>query len=194
MWRYSNKHFIYCTRKKGAAGRIFEFLLPETLKNCILNEKLNPFFFILSEFSFTDTDNSQDSREREGTIFYSTLPLPSAHEQSDIYLELSMSDDYHIFNHTTCIYQTATDEINHLIELLFDWLMWCWLLLVCLLIWHEKPVESNSKTIVLVLQENRLTIRAFSENQGTYFQFSRRGRKDIPKSSLLLRACSNEQV
>ena len=31
------------------------------------------FFFFLSGFSFTDTDNSQDSRGREGTIlFHST--------------------------------------------------------------------------------------------------------------------------
>ena len=41
------------------------------------------FFFFLSGFSFTDTDNSQDSRGREGR--------PS-----------------HIFNRTGCIYQTAT--------------------------------------------------------------------------------------
>ena len=37
------------------------------------------FSFFLSGFSFTDTDNSQDSRGRERTIFYSTLPLPPAH-------------------------------------------------------------------------------------------------------------------
>ena len=43
------------------------------------------FFFFLSGFSFTDTDNSQDSRGREGTIFYSTLLLPPAHEHSDIF-------------------------------------------------------------------------------------------------------------
>ena len=42
-------------------------------------EKKKKFFF-LSRFFFTDTDDSQDSRGREGTIFYSTLPLPSAHE------------------------------------------------------------------------------------------------------------------
>ena len=65
-------------------------------------------FFSLSGFSFTDTDNSQDSRRREGTIFYSTLPLPPAHEHSDIYLQLCMWDDYHIFNRTACIYQAAT--------------------------------------------------------------------------------------
>ena len=86
---HSDKHFIYCTGKKDPAGENFGFLLPEKLKNCILNEKLNPFFF-LSGFFFTDTDNSQDSRGREGTIFYSTLPLPPAHEHSDIYLQLCM--------------------------------------------------------------------------------------------------------
>ena len=36
--------------------------------------------FFLSGFSFTNTDDSQDSRGREGSIFYSTLPLPPAHE------------------------------------------------------------------------------------------------------------------
>ena len=45
-------------------------------------------FFFLSGFSFTDTDDSQDSRGKEVTIFYSTLPLPLVHEHSDIYLQL----------------------------------------------------------------------------------------------------------
>ena len=38
------------------------------------------FIFFLSGFSFKDTDDSQDSRGREGTNFYSTLPLPLAYE------------------------------------------------------------------------------------------------------------------
>ena len=134
FWWHCDKHFIYCTRKKGPAGRNSGFLLPEKLKNCILNEKLNPFFF-LSGFFFTDTDNSQDSRGREGTIFYSTLPLPPAHEHSDIYLQLCMWDDYHIFLIARLVFtRLLLDEIYQLIELLFDWLMWCWFLFVCLLI------------------------------------------------------------
>ena len=44
----------------------------------------------LSGSSFTDTDNLQDTRGREGTISYSTLPLPSAHKHPDIYLQLCM--------------------------------------------------------------------------------------------------------
>ena len=44
-------------------------------------ESISEFFcFFLSGFSFTDTVDSQDSRRREGTIFYSALPLPPAHE------------------------------------------------------------------------------------------------------------------
>ena len=44
--------------------------------------------FFLSGFTFTDTDDSQDSRGREGAFFYSTLPLPPPHEHSDIYLHV----------------------------------------------------------------------------------------------------------
>ena len=53
------------------------------------------FFFFLSGFSFTGTDNSQDSRGRERTFFYSTLLLPPAHEYSDICVQLCTWDDYH---------------------------------------------------------------------------------------------------
>ena len=37
------------------------------------------FFFSVRVF-LTDTDDSQDSREREGTIFYSTLSLSPTHK------------------------------------------------------------------------------------------------------------------
>ena len=48
------------------------------------------FVFFLSKFSFIDTDDSQDNREREWLIFYSTLPLPPTHKHLDIYLQLCM--------------------------------------------------------------------------------------------------------
>ena len=113
-------------------------------------------FSFPSGFSFTDTDNSQDSRAKEGTIFYSTLPLPPSHKHSDIYLQLCTWDDYHIFLIAALVFtRLLLDEIYHLIELLFDWLMmWYWFLFTCLLnwyylgfvtaIWLEKPVDSNS--------------------------------------------------
>ena len=66
-------------------------------------------FFFLSVFSFTDTDDSQGSRGREGSIFYSTLPLPPAHEHIGIYFAtLSVRWLSHISNCTACFYQTAT--------------------------------------------------------------------------------------
>ena len=111
--------------------------------------------FFLSGFSFTDTGNSQDSRGREGTIFYSSLPLPPAHKYSDIYLQLCTWDDYNIFLIATLVFtRLLLDEIYHLIKLpiwLLDDVM---LIFVCLLIelilgfvtaiWHEQPVDSNS--------------------------------------------------
>ena len=73
---------------------------------------MTSFFFFLSGFSFTDTDDSRNSRGREGTIFYSTLPLPPAHEHSDIYLQLCMWDDYHIFLIATLVFtRLLLDEI-----------------------------------------------------------------------------------
>ena len=53
----------------------------------LVKKAIQIFFFFLSGFSFTDTDNSQDSRGREGTFLSSTLPLPPAHEHSDIYVQ-----------------------------------------------------------------------------------------------------------
>ena len=80
-------------------------------------------YLFLSGFSLKDTD-SQDSRGREETIFYSILPLPPAHKHSDIYLQLCMWDDYHIFLIAPLVFtRLLLDEIYHLIELPFDW--WC---------------------------------------------------------------------
>ena len=70
------------------------YLLPPT-PSPLPPSKLN-FFFLLG-LSFTDTNDSGDSRVRERTISYSTLPLPLAHKHSDIYLQLCMWDDYHMF-------------------------------------------------------------------------------------------------
>ena len=121
--------------------------------------------FFLWGFSFTDTNSSQDSRGRNGTIFHSTLPLP---EHSDIYLQLCTWDGYHIFLIATLVFtRLLLDEIYRLTELLYDWLMiWYWFSFVCLLFdsrfcysyltWETGWLELAS-TIILVLQANRLT-------------------------------------
>ena len=124
------------------------------------------YFFFLSGFSITDTDDSQDSRGREGTIFYSTLPLPPAHEHSDIYLQLCMWDDYHIFLIATLVFtRLLLDDIlppYRITIYLIDW--WCE---VCFCLLDDLILGfcySNfdtgnrwTRTITLVLQANRLT-------------------------------------
>ena len=78
-------------------------------------------FFSIRVF-FTDTGNSQDSRGREGTIFYSSLTLPPAHEHWYIYLQLCIWDDYHVFSIATLVFtRLLLDKIYHLIELPFEW-------------------------------------------------------------------------
>ena len=109
--------------------------------------------FFLSGFSFTDSDNSQDSRGKEGTIFYSTLPVPLVHEHWDIYLQLCLWDDCHIFSIALLVFtRLLLDEIYHLIKLPFDWLMmecqFCLLDDLILdfveIIWHGKLVNTSS--------------------------------------------------
>ena len=71
-------------------------------------EVCDMYIYVLSEFSFTDTEDSQDSREREETMFYSSLPLPSPLEPSNICLHLCMRYVYHVFfNRTICNYLTT---------------------------------------------------------------------------------------
>ena len=102
------------------------------------NETNDSFFFSVRVFFHGHWQLAGgEGKGREGTIFYSTLPLPRAHEHSDINLQLCTWDDYHIFLIAMLLFtRLLLGEIYHLIELLFDWLnMWCWFLFICLLIW-----------------------------------------------------------
>ena len=126
-------------------------------------------FFFLSGFSFTDTDDSQDSMGREGTIFYSTLPLPPAHEHSGTYLQFCMWDDCHIFSIATLVFTRLLLD-----EILPPYRITIWLIdevkfvLVCLLddlilgFCYSNLDTGNrwlelASTIALVLQANRLS-------------------------------------
>ena len=62
-----------------------------------LSKKKFYFFFYQDFLSQILTTHRTAGEEGRGTIPYSTLPLPPAHEHSDIYLQLYMCDDYHIF-------------------------------------------------------------------------------------------------
>ena len=121
------------------------------------------FFFFSTRIFFTDTHHSQDSRGREGIIFYSTLPLPPAHEHSDIYLQLCMWDDYHVFLIATLVFtRLLLDEIYHLIELPFEWLIDDAMFeLILGFYYSDLTLETGgfelTSTTTLVLQVNWLT-------------------------------------
>ena len=74
----------------GKQNNLMTLKKNRTCKQQSANDLLQTANFFLSGFSFTDTDDSHNGRGREGTIFYSTLPLPPAHKHSDIYLQLCM--------------------------------------------------------------------------------------------------------
>ena len=110
-------------------------------------------FFFLSEFSFTDTNNLQDWVE--GRVLYSSLPLPSTHEHSDIYLQLCIWDDCHVFLIASLVItRLLLHEICHLGVLSFD--NWWWNVNFCLFscwgnsrffitaISHRKAVDLNA--------------------------------------------------
>ena len=114
-------------------------------------------FIFLSGFSFTETGNSQDSRWREGTIFFfhsttSTRWRTFRH----LFAALHVRWLSHIFNCNACIYQTATrwDLPPYRITIwLIDDVMFIFICLLVELIlvfvtamWHGKQV-----TIVLCI-------------------------------------------
>ena len=126
------------------------------------------YIFCSIRVFFTDTDDSQGSRGREGTIFYLTLPLSPAHEHWDIYLQLCMWDDYYALLIATLVFtRLLLDEIYHFIKLPFQWLMDD-TRLVCLLdelilgfCYSDLKSETGgfelASAITLVLQAKRLT-------------------------------------
>ena len=80
-------------QERGGGGTFHDlkFLIFLQMKLLLMeNNYVNVFFFFLSGFPITITDKSQDKRGREETIFYSTQPLPPAHEHSDNYMQLYM--------------------------------------------------------------------------------------------------------
>ena len=93
---------------------------------------LSSFFFSIRVFFHwvSNTDNSEDSTS---TFHSSTF----THSRTLRHLQFCTWDDYHIFLITQLAFtRLLLNEIYHLIELQFDWLMmWCWFSFGCLLIW-----------------------------------------------------------
>ena len=111
---------MLCHVWSAVAISYLAFCFSGKITSCIAFSQTCTFF--LSGFSFTDIDNSQDSGGREGTIVYFTLPLLPAHEHSDIYLQLCMWGEYHVFVVATLVFtRLLLDEIYQLMELPLDW-------------------------------------------------------------------------
>ena len=94
------------------------------------------FFFSIRVF-FHRSGRLHDSRGMEGIMFYFSLPLPPTQKHSDIYLQLCLWAGYNVFLIASLVTtRLLLDEIYHLIELPFDWLMIkCLFLFVYLMIW-----------------------------------------------------------
>ena len=124
-------------------------------------------FYFVRAF-FTGTGDLYNGMGREGTIFYSSLPFPPCHEHRDIYLQLCMWDDYHVFLTAMLVFaRLLLDDIYHLIELPFEWLIdeanfifsldELMLGFCCSNLTLETSEFELAPTITLVLQVNWLT-------------------------------------
>ena len=126
--RFSGKYFPKLSELSSKLVKLAEFIINAKKEN----QFEDAAFFYIRVF-FTDTDNSHDSRGREGAIFYSTLPLPPVHEHWDIFLQLCMWDDYHVFLIATLVFtRLLLDEVYHyrITIWVIDW--WC---NVCFFTW-----------------------------------------------------------
>ena len=122
------------------------------------------YISIRAGFSFTETDNLQDSRGREGTILFHSTTSTRSRTFRHLFATLYVRWLSHIFNRNACIYHTATrwDLPPYRITI--------WLIddVMCLhvelslgfcysyMTWETGGLELAS-TIILVLQVNRLT-------------------------------------
>ena len=141
---------------------LLEIFISPQVKRCVINVYEFPheffcLFFFLSGFSFTDTDNSQDRRGREGTILLHSTTSTRSPTFRHLFASLHLRWLSHIFNRNACIYQTATrwdlPPYRITIWLIDDVILIFVCLYVDLLlgfvtaIWHEKPVDWNSHRI-----------------------------------------------
>ena len=92
----------FTNTKKLYYTNMARFSMTETLEQILLNIDI----FFLSRFSYTDTDNSQDSRERERTFFL-FIPLYRFHPLTNIQtlnVQLCTRDNYQIFLIATLVF------------------------------------------------------------------------------------------
>ena len=118
---------------------IFWYGLVILVKNQRFVLMLRFFFLFYQGFFFTDADDLQDSRGREGTLLFYSTPSTRSRTFRHLFVTLDVKWLSRIFCRNACIYQTATRWYLPpywitiwLIDWLIDW--WCNVcLLVCLL-------------------------------------------------------------
>ena len=161
---------MFC--KKGIIKNISKFTEKHLCQSLVILESCNFIFlyiFFLSGFSFTNTDDSQVSRGREGTFFFfhsttSTRSRTFRHLFTTLHVRwLSL-----IFNRNACIYQTATrwDVPPYgitiwLIDVTLSFCLSTWWFDSSFICYSNLRRETGefelASTITLVLQANRLT-------------------------------------
>ena len=94
----------------------------------LINKSFKIFFFFNQGFLLLTLTTHRTAGERRGQFF---IPLYHFHPLTNI----CTWDDYHIFLIVLLVFnRLLLDEIYHLIELLFDWLMMWRLTFVCLFV------------------------------------------------------------
>ena len=142
------------------------FSTPKLMNSSTFQTEKPPYYFFSIRVFFHRHWRFTGQQGKRGghLLFHST----TAHEHWDIYLQLCMWDDYHVFLIATLVFtRLLLDEIYHLIELPFEWLFDD-SMFVCLLdelilglsysdlTWETGGLELVS-TITPVLLANRLT-------------------------------------
>ena len=108
----------------------FEVSWPEIFFDLYLSYFLScpgiAFFLFFYQGFLSRTLTTHRTVEEGRGPSYSTLPLPPAHEQSDIYLQLCTWDDYHIF--FTFLFFTGVDDFFYNMD------CFVWIFIFCLII------------------------------------------------------------
>ena len=96
--------------------KLFLYGFRKSMGRTTRSVKTKPYVFFYQSFlSWTMTTHRTAGEGR--AIFYSTLPLPTAHEYLDMYLQLWMSDDCLIFLIAPLVFtRLLLNEICHLIQ------------------------------------------------------------------------------
>ena len=100
---------------------LFKVMIESSFAIAIIQKNISWFFFLSIRVFFHRHWRFTGQQGKGGDhLFFHSTTLPS-HEHWDIYLQLCMWDDYHVFLIAALVFtRLLLDEIYHLIELPFD--------------------------------------------------------------------------